>query len=369
MSLMEAIMLWELNNPNKGYLDGIPIHAFIDREALLDFIVMECGDLRTVDSNSGYFHERVKTFFAIHKWNIDKLCDSLEFDYEPLNNYHGVEDRTLARDVEQNTVTDRDQTDDTVTDRGQTVDTTTDRDQTDKTVTDRNQTDDTTTDRVVKETEKTERDVSTVENVSKNQTVKDDTTTDRGWSESGSGNEEDIHFVSAFNDKESLEQVGVDQFGNPIWKMNDTEHDRDTKTNSYRKSGTEDINVLENKTTTETDKTDGTVDEDIDRTKDIDEDVSVNDKLVENIVEDDTLTEDIIVNEKLKEDINVKDVLAEDIHKNDVTDEDVVEHKKKSGNYGQSYQSLIEEERKQAQFNIYKWILNHWFHELMVSVW
>lgn len=238
-------MLWEINNPDKSYFDDIPIHAFVDKEALLDLIVMECGDLRTIDSNSGFFYERVKMFFKIHKWNIDKLCESLQYEYEPLENYHGIEDRKVDRDVAFDSVTDRDQTDDRVT--------------------------------------------------------------DRGWSEKGTNDEQDVHYISAYNDKESPERIGTDSLGRPIYKFNDTEHDRDTIDISYQKSG--------------------------------DEDISVN------------------------------DVLAEDIRKNDVTDEDIVEHKTKSGNNGQSYQSLIEEERKQAQFNVYKWILNHWFHEMVISVW
>ena len=239
------MMLWEINNPNKFYLEDCIIHEFIDKETLMDYIFMECCDMRVIDSNSGAFHERVKNFFKIHKWNIDRLCKSLEFKYEPLNNYHGTEQRKLERDIAFDSVTDRDQ--------------------------------------------------------------KDDKVTDRDWSEKGSSNEQDVHYVSAYNDKESPEQIGTDSEGRPIYKFNDTEHDRDTITISYSKSG--------------------------------DEDISVN------------------------------DVLEEDIHKNDVTDEDVVENKSKEGNNGQSYQSLIEEERKQAQFNIYKWILNHWFHELMVCVW
>lgn len=258
-------MLWELNNPDKSYFDDIPIHAFVDKEALLDFIVMECGDLRVVDNNSGFFYERVRMFFKIHKWNIDKLCESQQYEYEPLDNYHSIEDRKVDRDVAFDSVTDRDQTDDTVTDRG----------------------------------------------------VTEDEHTHKDWTDKGTTDEQDVHYISAYNDLESPEQIGTDKLGRPIYKFNDTEHDRDTIDVSYQKSG----------------------DDDIQR------------------------------DNSIEEGITVKDVLSEDIRKNDVTDEDIIEHKTKSGNNGQSYQSLIEEERKQAQFNIYKWILNHWFHEMMITVW
>lgn len=322
-------MLWEMNHPEKDYLDDIPINVFIDKSALLDFIISECGDMTVVDDHSEVFYYRVKTFFRIHKWNIDKLCESMNFEYQPLNNYHGTEDSTKARDIAFKSVTDRDQTDDTVTDRDQVQDKTTDRDQT--------------------ESEKTDRDISTVENGEKHQKGTDDTTTDRDWTESGKTNETDVHFISAFNEKESPELIGYDSDGYPIYKYNDTEHDRDSISSSYSKKGTEDINVLTDRSTDETHSLTNTVDDDTQRTE--------------------TITEDIINKDTIREDISKKNTISEDITKDDVTDEDIVNHISREGNNGKSYQSLIEEERQQAQFNIYKWILNHWFHEMVVSVW
>lgn len=50
-------------------------------------------------------------------------------------------------------------------------------------------------------------------------------------------------------------------------------------------------------------------------------------------------------------------------------DEDVTEHIERTGTQGHSYQELIEEERKQAEFNIYKWIGRHFCKELLIAVW
>lgn len=50
-------------------------------------------------------------------------------------------------------------------------------------------------------------------------------------------------------------------------------------------------------------------------------------------------------------------------------DRSETEDMNKSGNDGKTYQSLIEEERKQAQFNLYKWIARHFSLELLVAVW
>lgn len=49
--------------------------------------------------------------------------------------------------------------------------------------------------------------------------------------------------------------------------------------------------------------------------------------------------------------------------------ENVGEQILKHGNNGVSYQSLIEEERKLREFNIYKWIARHFSTELLVCVW
>lgn len=283
--MLEGIELWGMNHPGKKFLDDIPIHAFVDKDTLLDYLVLECGCMKTIEQMSELLHFRVKMFFATHKWNIDKLCESLQYEYEPLENYHGTEERIVQRDVEVDTVRDRDQTNESVTDRDQTTDTSNKKD------------------------------------------LVDNEHTEKTWSENGSNNETDVHFMSAYNDKESPEQIGTDANGRPIYKYNDTEQYRDAIDASYDKEGR-----------------DGTQRD-----------------LVQNVTD--------TKNEKVAEDTVINDVLAEDIRDNEVTDEDIVETKNKSGNTGISYQSLIEEERRQAQFNIYKWIMNHWMREIVVAIW
>lgn len=61
--------------------------------------------------------------------------------------------------------------------------------------------------------------------------------------------------------------------------------------------------------------------------------------------------------------------LDEDTTKNEVTDEDVHEDIDKFGINDHTYQELIEQERKQAEFNIYKWIARHFGKECMIAVW
>lgn len=204
-----------MNHEGAGFFDTCEINALVNKKDLLDYLMLEYSDMNTIDSNSERFHLRVENFFKIHKWNIDKLAESLNFVYKPLETYHGTEHRT--------------------------------------------------------------EEISTVENVDTGIT----------YSESGEGSKHDVNLVSAFNDVRS-----------PQGKQYiDSEHDRQEQTTHYSKEGESDS--------------------DMDRTQDVGED----------------------------------------------------EHTTKSGNDGKSYQSLIEEERKQAEFNIYKWIAKHFCLELLIAIW
>lgn len=204
-----------MQHPNEGFFDAITIHADVNKKDLLNFLLLEYSEMRTIDGNSERFYLHVINFFNIHKWNIDKLIESQNFTYNPLDTYHGTEHRT--------------------------------------------------------------EDISTVENVD----------TDVDYHEDGSGSTHTVNFVSGFNDVRS-----------PNGKTYiDSEHDRQEQTTSYEKDG--------NSTT------------DKDRTQEVGED----------------------------------------------------EHIKKEGNDGKTYQSLIEEERAQAEFNLYKWIARHFSRELLVCVW
>lgn len=215
MTLLNIIELWEMQHSEKKFFDDCVIHALVDRNALLEYLLLEYGTMEPVDEHSELFHRRVVNFFEIHRWNIDKLVESQNFEYKPLDTYHGSEKRN--------------------------------------------------------------EDISTIENIDTGVT----------YEESGNSDTQTVNLVSAFNDVRSPS-------GN---QYIDSEHDRQQQTGHYDK--------------------DGSSDTDTDRTKDEHQD--------ENIV--------------------------------------------KEGNNGTSYQSLIEEERKQAQFNIYKWIAKHFSLELLVCVW
>ena len=150
---------------------------------------------------------------------------------------------------------------------------------------------------------------------------------DDDWTEDDTIDNTKVNYVSAFN-------MAVSPSGNTL---NDSEHHRDTEEGTIGKIGTDD------KTTT-TDTTD---------TKDTtykEKEIYTN--------EDDTVS-----NEQMN---NIKD---DDLVTKEILDDDIYKRTKHFGNDRHSFQSLIEEERKQAQFNIYKWIARHFSLELLICIW
>lgn len=88
ITLRESVELWEIATGKKGedYLADCNINADVDVTDLWDYLMFEYEDMGVIDSNSQRFHERVKNFFEVHKWNIDELLKTLEYEYEPLEN-------------------------------------------------------------------------------------------------------------------------------------------------------------------------------------------------------------------------------------------------------------------------------------------
>lgn len=249
MTLIEQMEIWKLQHDSEFW--EFDIHSAVDKDALIDFLLYEYGDMVTVDSNSGQFRNHIKNFFKIHKWNIDKLAETLILDYDPLENvrYH--------------------------------------------------------THRKFDEEEATDTDFDLTANEKSKGTEDVTNTHEMDWSENGTENREDVHLISAFNDIPS-------PMGN---NYNDTEQYRDKSDMKYDKRGDkDDLDVMDRDTTGNKDNTEHT--------------------------------------EQNKLRIN-----------------DTHEDKDMTGHNSGSYQSLIEEERKQAQFNIYKWIGRHFCRELLIHVW
>lgn len=99
MIFANAVELWEMKN-NKRFYEDWNIHPSINKETLLDYLLLNFDVLRTIDSHSETFHFHTINFFDIHKFNIDKLAETTLFTYEPLEDYtwHQVMNRDTTQD-------------------------------------------------------------------------------------------------------------------------------------------------------------------------------------------------------------------------------------------------------------------------------
>lgn len=102
MTLQDSVQLWLIANPNKKFNDWfnfkVDTNGVINKKQLWEYLYMEYIDMTVVDSNSGAFHERVKTFFDTHRWNIDRLVATMEAEYDPIQDYSWHQQRQMDRD-------------------------------------------------------------------------------------------------------------------------------------------------------------------------------------------------------------------------------------------------------------------------------
>lgn len=244
MRLFETCQWWEMNHDGTNYIESIQLNPYLDKNVMWSLIMKECGSFYVSWEDSEYYHFLVEQFFIIHKFNIDKLVETMKLEYKPLNNFDWKQKREL--------------------DRG----------------------------------------IHTADDTTRNDNTNQESST--GWNEKGRDYYTDTHLISAYNDEESPKQIGTDENGNPIYQYFDSEKYRDIHSGNYTKNG----------------------------------------------------------DSHLGNEVNLESETNRQIH----TDEDVGENIHKYGNLGITYQSLITEERRVAEFNIYKWILKHFIHEMVIPI-
>lgn len=117
MTLWAVKELWEVQN-DSGFWDSFILNEIVNKTALINYLMLEYGEMSTIDNDSRVFRHRVETFFQTHKWNIDKLAESLEFEYDPIHNsrWHEKEDWTRDENIDFTRVHDDDWTEDGRTD-------------------------------------------------------------------------------------------------------------------------------------------------------------------------------------------------------------------------------------------------------------
>lgn len=234
MTFYDQVHLWNVLHPTDDFWANITLPQQVIKSTLIDYLLYEYGDMITSDTNCGFFRNHVQNFFDIHKWNIDELAETLNYEYDPLADSKWTEKKIF--------------------------------------------TDDRTTDFT------SQRDITETE------------TMDDNWTEDDKTDTTLVNYVSGYNDQVTHP---------PHWE--DTEHHRDVEDTKVHKEGTDDRTTQ-------------------------------------------TITND-------------------DLTSKEVMDDDQNTDTNHFGNNSHTFQSLIKEERQQAEFNIYKWIGRHFSRELLVCVW
>ena len=92
---MSRITLWGFYNfTDKTLFDSAVMPDGIDRQELVDLIMIECGDLYPYYQQPAYLRMQINNFFKRKKYNFDKMMAALHAEYDPLENYDRKEDWT-----------------------------------------------------------------------------------------------------------------------------------------------------------------------------------------------------------------------------------------------------------------------------------
>ena len=96
MYLIESIEVWKIRNPDTDYLDSVEMDSRLDKALLMDLLLSEYSEMDVVNTNSIAMHTAVENLFKKYKDNIKRLLDTLDLEYNPIDNYKTVEKRTLG---------------------------------------------------------------------------------------------------------------------------------------------------------------------------------------------------------------------------------------------------------------------------------
>lgn len=111
MTLLDIIEVYNINNGNDlnditAIYEDIELDSRLDKEVLAGVLLDECGAMTSIYNVTSTFKYFSNLFFKKYKWNIKKLVDTLEAEYDPLKN-RSLE-WTETSDIQQNLVTDED---------------------------------------------------------------------------------------------------------------------------------------------------------------------------------------------------------------------------------------------------------------------
>ena len=98
--------------------DNIAIPEGLNKDTLIAEIMAECGENEVLYPNIPLLKHMILMFFDSHSYKYEKLYDTMNYDYDPLENYNvkrtrtytreenGTDSRDLTRDLKNDTVVD-----------------------------------------------------------------------------------------------------------------------------------------------------------------------------------------------------------------------------------------------------------------------
>lgn len=72
--------------------DGIRIPENVDRDTLIDRIMIRCGEFSVMHTDINYMHEQILNFFNVHYATFDRWFKAMAIEYDPIENYNRYED-------------------------------------------------------------------------------------------------------------------------------------------------------------------------------------------------------------------------------------------------------------------------------------
>ena len=95
VNLIDLLEIASLKSGNKSELElikDIDVDARVDKEVLAQEIVVKCGAMCPVYNTSWSFLYWHKHWFELHKREISELCNTLEYEYIPIESYSRYDD-------------------------------------------------------------------------------------------------------------------------------------------------------------------------------------------------------------------------------------------------------------------------------------
>ena len=96
---MAKITLWGMNqwlqdNDNETILEELTLPEGIDKDKLLDTILLQCGEFESLYANPYFLQDAIKVWGNKHYTTLNKWVTALNIEYNPLENYDRQESWT-----------------------------------------------------------------------------------------------------------------------------------------------------------------------------------------------------------------------------------------------------------------------------------